>query len=122
MGTRFVCTEECDADIRFKQAFIDATEDDLVIINSPVGLPARAMRNPFVKAYLEGEVQSKPCFANCLSHCQYKKDRSTFCIAMALVDGRNGNWESGLFLCGSNVVKAAKIEKVEQVIRDFFPE
>ena len=122
VGTRFVCTEECDADIRFKQAYIDATEDDIVLINSPAGLPGRAIRNPFIAAYLEGNAKSKPCFANCLSHCRYKKDRSTFCIAMALLDGCLGNWESGLFFCGTNAVKAEKIETVEQVMRDFFPE
>ncbi|MCL1941548.1 MAG: nitronate monooxygenase family protein [Synergistaceae bacterium] len=120
VGTRFVCTEECDAAMRFKQAYIDATEDDIVLINSPAGLPGRAIRNPFISAYLEGEVESKPCFANCLSHCRYKKDRSTFCIAMALVDGCLGNWESGLFFCGSNAAKAEKIEKVEEVMHDFF--
>ena len=122
VGTRFVCTEECDASTRFKQAYIDAKEDDIVLIKSPAGLPGRAIRNPFIAAYLEGEVESKPCFANCLSHCRYRKDRSTFCIAMALLDGCLGNWESGLFFCGSNASKASKIEKVEQVMRDFFPE
>ena len=121
VGTRFVCTEECDANMRFKKAYIDATEDDIVLINSPAGLPGRAIRNPFISGYLEGEVESKPCFANCLSHCRYKKDHSTFCIAMALIDGCLGNWESGLFFCGSNAVKATKIEKVEQVMQDFFP-
>ena len=121
VGSRFVCTEECDAAMRFKQAYIDATEDDIVLINSPAGLPGRAIRNPFVSAYIDGEVESKPCFANCLTHCRYKKDRSTFCIAMALVDGCLGNWESGLFFCGTNAYKATKIETVEQVMRDFFP-
>jgi len=122
MGTRFVCTEECDANIRYKQAFIDATENDIVVINSSVGLPARVIRSPFVSAYLEGRVESKPCFANCLSHCRYMKDRSTFCIAMALVEACRGNWESGLFFCGANVVKAAKMETVERIMRDLFPE
>jgi nitronate monooxygenase len=50
------------------------------------------------------------------------KDRSTFCIAMALVEACRGNWESGLFFCGANVVKAAKMETVEQVMRDLFPD
>ena len=122
VGTRFVCTEECDAAMGFKQAYINATEDDIVLINSPAGLPGRVIRNPFIAAYLEGEVESKPCFANCLSHCRYKKDRSTFCIAMALIDGCLGNWESGLFFCGSNAIKATKIEKVEQIMRSFFIE
>lgn len=120
VGTRFVCTDECDASPRFKQAYIDATEDDIVLINSPAGLPGRAIRNPFVAAYLNGDVESKPCFANCMSHCRYKKERKTFCIAMALVDACDGVWDTGLFFCGSNAARATKIDSVENVIREFF--
>ena len=120
MGTRFACTVEGDASDRFKQAFIDAKEEDVVLIHSPAGLPGRAIKNPFVAKYLDGEVESYPCFANCLTHCRYRKTRETFCIAMALVDAFNGKWESGLFFCGSNVVKAQKIETVAEILNDLF--
>lgn len=122
MGTRFACTEEGDASPRFKQAYLDAKEEDVVLIHSPAGLPGRAIKNPFVAKYLEGQVESKPCFANCLTHCKYRKTRETFCIAAALVDAFNGNWDTGLFFCGSNVVKANKIEKVADIIAELFPE
>jgi len=120
MGTRFACTVEGDASDRFKQAFLDAKEEDVVLIHSPAGLPGRAIKNPFVAKYLEGEVESHPCFANCLTHCRYRKTRETFCIAMALVDAFNGKWESGLFFCGSNVVKAQKIETVAEILNELF--
>ncbi len=120
MGTRFACTVEGDASDRFKQAYIDAKEEDVVLIHSPAGLPGRAIKNPFVAKYLEGEVESKPCFANCLSHCRYRKTRETFCIAAALVDAQVGNWETGLFFCGSNVVKVNKVERVEDIIHELF--
>ena len=122
MGTRFACTYEGDASDRFKQAYIDAKEEDVVLIHSPAGLPGRAIKNPFVAKYLEGEVESKPCFANCLTHCKYRKTRETFCIAAALVDAQAGNWETGLFFCGSNVVKANKIEHVSDIINELFSE
>ena len=120
MGTRFACTVEGDASERFKQAYIDAKEDDVVLINSPAGLPGRAIKNPFVAKYLDGTVESKPCFANCLTHCRYRKTKETFCIAAALVDAQVGNWETGLFFCGSNVVKANKIERVQDIISELF--
>lgn len=120
MGTRFACTYEGDASERFKQAYIDAKEEDVVLIHSPAGLPGRAIKNPFVAKYLEGNVESKPCFANCLTHCRYRKTRETFCIAAALVDAQAGNWETGLFFCGSNVVKADKIEHVSDIINELF--
>lgn len=118
MGTRFACTEEGDADMRYKQAFIDATEDDVVVIMSPVGIPGRALRNPFVAKYMEGEVESKPCVAACLSHCTYLRERKTFCIAGALVDAYQGNWDTGLFFAGSNVTKCTKLEKVSEIFAE----
>ena len=120
MGTRFATTVEGDADIRFKQALIDATEEDVVIIKSPVGIPGRALRSPFIQRYLDGTVESKPCFANCLSHCSYRTDKKAFCIAQALVDAYRGNWEEGLFFCGSNVARIEKMETVPEIFDELF--
>lgn len=122
MGTRFACTEECDADPRYKQAYMEATEDDVLVIMSPVGIPGRALRNPFVEKYVQGEVESKPCMAACLSHCSYLKDRSTFCIAGALVDAYMGNWETGLFFAGSNVTRCDHLETVPEIFDDLLME
>ncbi|GAB6280600.1 MAG: nitronate monooxygenase family protein [Thermovirga sp.] len=120
MGTRFAATVEGDADIRFKQALIDATDDDVVIIKSPVGIPGRALRSPFVRKYLDGTVESKPCFANCLSHCSYRTDKKAFCIAQALVDAYRGDWEEGLFFCGSNVSRIDGMETVDGIFEELF--
>jgi len=121
MGTRFAATYEGDASDRFKQAFIDAKEEDVVIIQSPAGLPGRALRSPFIDQYLKGRVESKPCIANCLTHCRYKTDRETFCIAQALIDAYRGNWEEGLFFCGSNVTRVKGLEHVDDIIKELFP-
>jgi nitronate monooxygenase len=122
MGTRFVCTEECDADERFKQAYIDATPDDVVVIMSPVGIPGRALKNPFVEKYISGDVESKPCLATCLSHCKYLENGTTFCIAQALVDAYEGNWETGLFFVGSNAAKCTKIDTVAGIFGELLEE
>jgi len=122
MGTRFACTEEGDASPRYKQAYIDATEDDVALIMSPVGIPGRALKNPFVAKYLSGHVDSKPCIAACLSYCTYLRERTTFCIAGALVDAYKGDWENGLFFCGSNVTKCTKIEKVADIFAELLGE
>lgn len=122
MGTRFACTVEGDASERFKQAFIDATEEDVVIIKSPVGIPGRALKTPFVAKYLEGDVTSKPCIANCLAHCSYRNDRSAFCIAAALVDAYMGDYENGLFFCGDNVTKCTRMETVDGIMGELFGE
>ena len=122
MGTRFACTEEGDSDPRYKQAFIDATEDDVVLIMSPVGIPGRALKNPFIAKYLEGDVESKPCMAACLSYCTYLREHKTFCIAQSLVDAYQGDWEHGLFFAGSNVTKCTKVEKVADIFGELLGE
>ncbi len=122
IGTRFACTFEGDAADRFKQAYIDAREEDVVLIQSPAGLPGRVLRSPFVEKYLQGVVESKPCIANCLTHCRYKSERETFCIAQALIDAFKGNWEEGLFFCGSNVTKIDRMVHVADIMKELFPE
>jgi nitronate monooxygenase len=118
MGTRFVCTEECDAGIGFKQAYLRAVSGDVAVIMSPVGIPGRALRNPFVEKYMSGHVESKPCLAACLSHCEYLRSRTTFCIAQALIDAYQGDWETGLFFAGSNVTRCDKIDTVANIFEE----
>ncbi len=73
MGTRFVATDECDADIRFKQAFVDAKEEDITIIKSPVGMPGRALFNSFIEAVREGKKRPITCAFHCVSTCEQDK-------------------------------------------------
>ncbi len=120
LGTRFICTKECDASYGFKEVILNSTSKDVVIIKSPVGIPGRAVKTPFVAKYLEGEVESKPCIANCLTHCSYKIDKKGFCIAQALIDAFRGDYENGLFFTGDNIDKCTKIETAEDIIKDIF--
>ena len=118
MGTRFAATEEGDSSDRFKQAYVDAEESDVVIIKSPCGLPGRAIRNPFVERYLSGMLEKVSCTAGCLSHCICKMQQETFCIANALISAYKGDWENGLFFCGTNVGRVKSIVKVKDLINE----
>jgi nitronate monooxygenase len=69
MATRFVCTDECDVDDKFKQAYINATKDDITIIKSPVGLPGRVLKNNFVERINAGETVPFKCPHHCLQSC-----------------------------------------------------
>jgi nitronate monooxygenase len=44
MATRFIGTFECDADPKFKDVLLNAKEEDIVLMSSPVGLPARGVK------------------------------------------------------------------------------
>ena len=67
VATRFVTTEECDAPMAYKQAYLDAKEDDIIIVKSPVGMPGRAIRNHFMEEVEKGLTKVERCF-RCLEH------------------------------------------------------
>ncbi len=114
MGTRFVATHECDADPRFKQSYIDATQDDITIIKSPVGMPGRALRNGFVDAMHAGSKKPFKCVFKCVSTCE--QERTPYCIAAALINAMKGNLERGFAFCGTNAFKVDKIISVRELM------
>lgn len=110
IGTRFIATEECDAHPVFKQAIVDAKEEDIEIIVSPVGMPARAIVSPLIKRLKNGEKFTAKRCNNCLTACG-KKD-APYCISRALVEAVTGNFEDGLFFTGSNGARVDRIVTV----------
>jgi nitronate monooxygenase len=115
MGTRFVATDECDADPAFKQAFIDAKEEDLVVIKSPVGLPGRAIRNTFIDRVNEGKTTPFKCPYHCIKTCDHKK--SPYCIAAALGSAKKGRLKKGFAFAGKNAFRVDKIISVKDLIQ-----
>lgn len=114
MATRFVATEECDADEGFKQAYIDAKREDITIIKSPVGMPARALNNTFLKKTLSQEKENIDHCHKCIKHCDLKT--APYCITKALSNSAKGNLGDGLILCGENVYRIDKIITVKALM------
>ncbi len=114
MGTRFVATHECDADNRFKQAYIKATEDDVTIIKSPVGMPGRALFNNFIDSMRKGKKRPFKCLFKCVTTCEH--ETTPYCIAAALINAMKGNLERGFAFAGANVPKIDKIISVKELI------
>ncbi len=115
MGTRFVCTEECDASLKFKQAFIDAKKEDVVIIDSPVGLPGRAIKNDFLEKTKQDRQIPVKCPYHCLKTCD--PENTPYCIALALVNAKKGKLKSGFAFAGVNAWKNDKIVSVKELFR-----
>lgn len=113
MGTRFVATHECDADDRFKNAFVEARPEDLTIIKSPVGMPGRAIKGRFVEAIEEGKKRF-----NCIFHCIHTCDpeKSPYCIASALLNAMRGNLEKGFAFAGANAGRVNGIVSVKELM------
>ena len=114
MGTRFVTTDECDASDEFKQSYIDARKEDIEIIQSPVGMPGRAIHNNFLQKVKEGLKQPKACPFNCIKTCDVT--HSPYCIMLALYNAYKGKMENGYAFCGSNAWRCDKILSVKELI------
>ena len=116
VATRFVTTEECDASDAYKQAYINAGKEDIVITQSPVGMPGRAILNPFLSRIKSGSRPAvRSCF-QCLEHCDIRT--IPYCITMALVNAAEGDTDHGLLFCGSNAYRAEKIDTVDNVMKE----
>lgn len=116
MATRFVATEECDADIRFKQAFVDCKEEDIRIIQSPVGLPGRAISNEFLKSAEAGQKKPKSCPFHCISTC--RQEQGAYCITSALMNAYKGSLANGFVFIGANGGRVREITTVHKLMEE----
>lgn len=115
LGTRFVTTVECDAHPNFKDAYLNAEKEDMVVIKSPVGMPGRAISTPFIKRIENGRIPPERCNA-CLVPC--KAEVAPYCITQALINAAKGDIENGLVFSGSNAYRANKIETVQDIFNE----
>ena len=115
IATRFVATEECDASMAYKKAYVKAQDPDVVIINSPVGMPGRAIQNAFIETARRGRIPVQKCY-QCIQTC--KPDETPYCITQALVNAVKGNLEQGLIFCGANVGRIKEITTVPALMRE----
>lgn len=116
MATRFVTTYECDAPDAYKQAYINAKEEDIIIVQSPVGMPGRAIHNAFMERAKQGRIPHGRCHT-CISTC--KPDQTPYCITEALVNAAEGRVDDALLFCGSNAYRAEKLEHVSDILDEF---
>ena len=116
MATRFVTTYECDADPAYKQSYIDAKKEDIVIVQSPVGMPGRAILNPFMRRAKEGQIPHGKCHL-CISSC--KPADTPYCITDALINAVKGKVDDALLFCGANAYRAMHLEHVRDILLEF---
>jgi nitronate monooxygenase len=110
MGTRFMASEESNAAPALKEFYLKAKPEDVVIIKSPVGLPGRAVKNPFAAKILEGTADTPDTCDACLKHCE-----RNFCIIKALIRAQQGDTETGLVFTGEYIHKIDAILPVKEI-------
>ena len=120
MGSRFVATDECDASDSFKRAYVDSKEEDIILIDSPVGLVGRAINSKFVEEAKLGLRKPVKCITNCLKPC--KPDQVQYCIANALINSQKGNFNSGFAFAGANAYLIDSIMSVKTLMESLVAE
>jgi nitronate monooxygenase len=115
-----VTTHECDASPAFKATYIRATPEDLVIIQSPVGMPGRAIRNQFLADVEAGKRMPFTCPYHCIVTCDYL--HSPYCIALALINAQRGRLDHGFAFAGANAHRATAIVSVHELVATLLDE
>ncbi|WP_173200979.1 nitronate monooxygenase family protein [Geobacter sp. SVR] len=120
MASRFVCTEECDAEEAFKQKYLECRQEDIGLIMSPAGLPGRAILSNKDNIRQHDLDYDIACSMGCLKKCTYKETGERFCIVTALDRAQRGDVETGLVFCGTNAWKADRITTVQAIFDELF--
>jgi nitronate monooxygenase len=127
LGSRFVTTKECDASDNFKKTYINAVAEDVEVIQSPVGMPGRAIVNTFINNMKEGLRRPVKCPFHCISSCNIST--TPYCIIAALFNAYKGNMQAGFAFAGTNAFRATHIitvkelfEELKQGVRDALTE
>ncbi len=118
IGSRFTATDESAASPAMKEAYVRCSRpEDIIVIQSSVGLPGQAIRNPFSEAVLNDTVERPKVCTNCLKKCTRR-----FCLSQALIRAQQGDGVTGLIFAGTNMLRIHSILPAEKVIRDICQE
>ncbi|MCR5101466.1 MAG: nitronate monooxygenase [Butyrivibrio sp.] len=119
MATRFVATNECDAAPEYKEAYVNAKAEDIKIIQSPVGMPGRALNNTFIQKITQEKEKITRCYS-CIKTCNVKD--APYCITKALINAVEGKLDEGLIFVGANVDRVKEIIPVDELINKIVDE
>lgn len=119
LGSAFAVTEEGDAHENFKKVLVEAEPEDIVTFMSVAGLPARAVRTPWLDSYLHKESKlqqvatERECSEgfDCLAFCGLRDGvakSGQFCIDRQLAYALKGDVNRGLFFRGSEKLPLGK--------------
>jgi nitronate monooxygenase len=119
MATRFIATHECDASDKFKQILIKSKKEDIKLIKSPVGYPARAITTKLMDMLHKKTAPKVKCVSNCVAPCKrgVEATKVGYCIADRLGDAFLGE-DDGLFFSGSNGYKVKNLIHVKELIKE----
>jgi len=120
MGTRFALTYECDASDTFKNILLNAKKEDIILMKSPVGYPARGIKTKLIEMVAKKEGPKIKCISNCVFPCKRGEEAKKvgYCIADRLADAYTGEEETGLYFSGAYAYKADKLISVKDLMKE----
>ena len=120
MGTRFIGTHECDAADHFKDVILQARAEDIGLIKSPVGMPARAVHTPLLDHVADGSAPAIKCISHCLLPCSRGEGArgAGYCIADRLADAFRGDEDKGLYFTGANGWRLREMVSVRELVEE----
>lgn len=114
MGTRFAASVESNASDEFKASYIRAQAEDVVLVDSPVGLNGRALKTEFTRSVSGDATLPIVHCDGCLKKCSKK-----YCILEALKEASaGGDFQRALIFSGAGVGKIKGIQSVKEIFRD----
>lgn len=116
MGTRFAASEESNPHQNWKDYYLQAKPEDVVIIESPAGLPGQAIRNLLIEKIIRKSKEYKPRIIKTCQNC-LKKCKRNFCILDTLILAQQGDVENGLIFSGKRVGEIKEILPVKEIFR-----
>ncbi len=118
MATRFIGTFECDAHDNLKQVMLDCKEEDIELLKSPVGYPARGIRTQLLDDIDNNTEPKIKCISNCIFPCNKGEEAKIvkLCVADRLADACEGKVDTGLFFTGTNGYKIDKLISVKELM------
>ncbi len=110
MGSRFAASVESNGAPALKEFYLRVKPEDIVLIDSPVGYPGRAIKNPFSQKHLAGEAPRPTQCDACLKQCS-----KAFCIIRALTRAQQGDVDTGLVFTGERMPEIKEILPVKEI-------
>jgi nitronate monooxygenase len=117
IATKFAASKESNASEEFKKIYLAAKKDDSILIDSPVGLPGRAIKTFFSEAICNGTAKHLGKCNKCLKRCS-----RSFCLKDALENAQRGDINKGLVFAGINVDSVKEILSVKEIINRLLTE
>ena len=120
LGTRFIATLECKAHDEYKQAILDAGEDDIVLTVKLSGVPVSVIRTPYVERI---GTDAGPLARWLLRNRRTKHWMRTFYAVRALRTLKHASLEGSAYRdywqAGKSVETIRELESASAVVRRF---